>query len=95
MNPRRLTLALGAALLTAGWGTIQYAKEQQAAVRSDIDTSGLWWTKGIDTPRLVVVPSSYILVGGTAIMALGAALVGGALLPSSSTRARPDEQPAS
>lgn len=76
MSMRRLTLALGAALLVGGWGTTKYAsRPERLAVRVRF------------VPENVVIPvvrdTAYrpVYIGGVAAMAVGAGLIGFAVLP--------------
>ncbi len=81
MNRRRLILAFGAALLVGGWGATQYAAQQQKiygrtsqyVTIATADASGQKWVPG----------ESYgqsIYIGGIVGMAVGAGLIGFAIL---------------
>ena len=76
----RITIALGAALLVGGWGTIQYAREQQQAVSVDHMTRVDFWI-GYEMPEPGILPGRWVFAAGVLAMAMGAGLLGFALVP--------------
>ena len=73
MKLRRLTLGIGAALLVGGWGVTRYADEQQEGPRSKYRL----WFSGYDGGH---IPSRVIYGTGVLGMAIGAGLIGFAVL---------------
>ncbi len=75
MGRRRLTLAIGAVLLVGGWGTCGYAKQH--------DQVGTLGRARIDAlPHTTLWDREYaaVYLGGVAAMAIGAGLIGFAIL---------------
>lgn len=74
---RRLMLGIGAALLVGGWGATRFAHEQQQSFSADGWRQHVWTTK---THIRLVGPSQVIYGAGVISMALGAGLIGFAVL---------------
>ena len=67
---RRLLIGVGAALLIGGWGTTRYAHEQQMSRRLDGNHRAALWGE-----------TRHIYGAGVLGMAVGAGLIGFAILP--------------
>ncbi len=75
MTRRRLMLAIGAAWLVGGWGSMQYAV--QNSIRSDSLGLTMWHR---DSASWIPWGGGAVYNGGGIIMALGAGLIGFAAL---------------
>ena len=88
-NTRRILLGIiGAALVVGGWGLTRYADEQQQVVSPGETTNDARikvWADGWYWVRDSLLASRLIFGGGVLSMAIGAGLIGFALL-----RDRPD-----
>lgn len=74
---RRLTLGIGAALLVGGWGGIQYVHEQQESY-TPVLRQEIWGNQSdVDEPY---ARSRGLFIGSIAAMAVGAGLIGFAVL---------------
>ncbi len=76
---RRLMLAIGAALLVGGWGTTRYADEQQQAAITGYRWEIRLWISGRSRSEQLI-PSRVIYGAGVIGMAIGAGLIGFAVL---------------
>ncbi len=72
---RRLTVGIGAALLVGGWGATRYADQQVQA------GTGLIWLEGYQESYGTYTPPGHLVcAAGVVSMAVGAGLIGFAVL---------------